>query len=118
MKSTENITEKAKKPETKKATGAESTTETKKREAKEATEAAKTAEVRVDYILPFLPGTREGDAVTVTVNGKNYQVMYGKKVNIPFAVYDILEGMVRQTYAAEAKARRLSEREEEIARID
>ena len=72
--------------------------------------------------IPFVirkPEGVEGDFTTVTVNGKNYQIAYGKTVMIPRFVAEIIENayaaaddadIKRQKFVSEfdAKARELS----------
>lgn len=72
--------------------------------------------------IPFVvrrPEGVEGDFTTVTVNGKNYQIAYGKTVMIPRFVAEIIENayaaaddadIKRQKFVNEfdAKARELS----------
>lgn len=47
-------------------------------------------EEKVPYVIRKPEGV-EGDFTTVTVNGKNYQIAYGKTVMIPRFVAEIIE---------------------------
>lgn len=45
------------------------------------------------------------ESCTVTVNGKNYQIMYGKDVKVPRFVANIIKESERNTMIAEENAR-------------
>ena len=56
--------------------------------------------------IPFVirnPGGVEGDFTTVTVNGKNYQIAYGKTVMIPRFVAEIIENAYAAADDADVK---------------
>ncbi len=71
----------------------------------------------VSYCLPFLPGKEPGDSHTVTVNGKNYQVQYGERVEVPIAVRDILEEMIAQSRLVSQKMRQMEDNDQCIAKF-
>ena len=56
--------------------------------------------------IPFVirkPEGVEGDFTTVTVNGKNYQIAYGKTVMIPRFVAEIIENAYAAADDADVK---------------
>ena len=92
----------------------------KKTEAKIDKEALRKAhqEEKVPFVVRRPEGV-EGDFTTVTVNGKNYQIAYGKTVMIPRFIVEVIENaylaaddadVKRQRFVSEfdAKARELS----------
>ena len=78
---------------------------------------AKTKEGYVEYCLPFMPDTKMGDAITVTINGKNTQVQYGVTQMIPIGVRDVLEEMVKQQMVVAKKIEELADNNRLIATI-
>ncbi|MCD8390813.1 MAG: hypothetical protein LUD03_03105 [Firmicutes bacterium] len=68
------------------------------------------AKERIDYIALRPAGTSEKvKDVTVTINGYNYKVMYGKRVKIPRFVAEVLE-------RAYSEAERIDDRITDITR--
>lgn len=57
-----------------------------------------------------LPKVREGDDVTVTLNGVNYQIQRGVSVKVPRSVAMIIERSEKQSQAAQELVDRLSRR--------
>ena len=59
----------------------------------------------IDKIIKFVkkPEGVEGDFTTVTVNGKNYQIAYGKTVMIPRFVAEIIENAYAAADDADVK---------------
>lgn len=82
---------------------------------KEAAETKK--DERVEYTLPFMPGTKMGDSITVTINGVNTQVQYGVTQMIPKGVADVLMEMVSQERIVAKKVEEIAGKERLIATI-
>lgn len=59
-------------------------------------------EEKVPYVIRKPEGV-EGDFTTVTVNGKNYQIAYGKTVMIPRFVAEIIENAYAAADDADVK---------------
>lgn len=81
--------------------------------AEKKTAAAPAAEKKPSYmeekvpVFLLKPETETENAVTVTINGYNYRVAYGKKVMVPRKVALILEESMRNQQVADEEASRL-----------